>query len=478
MSFRVAFPSAFVLLALLASLGGCATEPPQDAPPDQPNIVIIFTDDLGYGDVGPFGHPTIATPHLNRMAAEGMKLTQFYTAASVCTPSRAALLTGRLPVRSGMASDERRVLFPNSPGGLPSDEVTIAEALSDQGYATAAIGKWHLGHLPEHLPTRHGFATYYGVPYSNDMYTPAADTQGVPLVRDATIIEYPADQRTLTRRYTEEAVSFIEANQDQPFFLYFPHTFPHIPLYVSEAFQGMSAHGLYGDVVEEIDWSVGQILGTLRDQGLAENTLVVFTSDNGPWLIMDERGGTAGMLRGGKGSTWEGGMRTPTLAWWPGTIEAGTVSGAIGSTLDLFTTSLALAGAELPTDRVIDGENLMPVFQDPDAAGRSNMFFYRGEQLFAVRMGPWKAHFTTQSGYANDREEYDPPLLYHLEHDPREKFNKAEEHPEVLDEIRALVETHRENLTRGEDQLDGQYEDGWRLPLETAPGVSVPTPND
>jgi arylsulfatase A-like enzyme len=377
-----------------------------------------------------------------------------------------------------MASDERRVLFPNSPGGLPSDEVTIAEALSDQGYATAAIGKWHLGHLPEHLPTRHGFATYYGVPYSNDMYTPAADTQGVPLVRDATIIEYPADQRTLTRRYTEEAVSFIEANQDQPFFLYFPHTFPHIPLYVSEAFQGMSAHGLYGDVVEEIDWSVGQILGTLRDQGLAENTLVVFTSDNGPWLIMDERGGTAGMLRGGKGSTWEGGMRTPTLAWWPGTIEAGTVSGAIGSTLDLFTTSLALAGAELPTDRVIDGENLMPVFQDPDAAGRSNMFFYRGEQLFAVRMGPWKAHFTTQSGYANDREEYDPPLLYHLEHDPREKFNKAEEHPEVLDEIRALVETHRENLTRGEDQLDGQYEDGWRLPLETAPGVSVPTPND
>jgi arylsulfatase A-like enzyme len=223
---------------------------------------------------------------------------------------------------------------------------------------------------------------------------------------------------------------------------------------------------------------VDQILGTLRDQGLAENTLVVFTSDNGPWLIIDERGGTAGLLRGGKGSTWEGGMREPTLAWWPGTIEAGTVSDAVVSTMDLFTTSLELAGAELPTNRVIDGENLMPIFQDPDAAGRSNMFFYRGEQLFAVRMGPWKAHFTTQSGYANDREEHDPPLLYHLEHDPREQFNKEEERPEVLADIQSLVETHQANLTRGEDQLDGQYEEGWRLPLETAPGVTVPTPNE
>lgn len=478
MTFRPVASSLVAILVLLAALSGCASDAPQDAPPDRPNIVIIFTDDLGYGDIGPFGHPTIATPHLNRMAAEGMKLTQFYAAASVCTPSRAGLLTGRLPVRSGMASDERRVLFPNSPGGLPADEVTIAEALSEQGYATAAIGKWHLGHLPEHLPTEHGFDTYYGVPYSNDMYTPASDTQGVPLVRDQTIIEYPANQHTLTRRYTEEAVSFIEAHQDQPFFLYYPNTFPHIPLFASEAFQDTSARGLYGDVVEEIDWSVGQILDALRDQGLAERTLVVFTSDNGPWLIMDERGGTSGLLRGGKGSTWEGGMREPTVAWWPGTIEAGTVSDAVGSTMDLFTTSLALAGAETPSDRIVDGENLMPVFRDPDAAGRDDMFFYRGEQLFAVRMGPWKAHFTTQSGYSDDRTQHDPPLLYHLEHDPREKFDKAEEQPEVLAEIQSLVESHRTNLTRGEDQLDGRFEDGWRLPLETAPGVTVPAPNE
>jgi len=272
---------------------------------DRPNIIILFADDLGYGDIGPFGHPTIQTPHLNRMAREGMRLTQFYVAASVCTPSRAGLLTGRLPVRSGMASDERRVLFPNSKGGLPDEEITIAEALKKEGYATAAIGKWHLGHLPEHLPTEHGFDRYYGVPYSNDMKTDANGEKGVPLVRNKTIVEYPATQRTLTRRYTEEALSFIEANETQPFFLYLPYTFPHVPLHASEAFRDTSARGLYGDVVEEIDWSVGQILGTLRDRGLAKNTLVVFTSDNGPWLTQDLRGGSAGLLRGGKGSTWE-----------------------------------------------------------------------------------------------------------------------------------------------------------------------------
>lgn len=459
--------SAWLVFLLGTAMFGCGSQD-ESMSQEQPNVVVLFADDLGYGDIGPFGHPTINTPELDRMAQEGMTLTQFYVAASVCTPSRAALLTGRLPVRNGMASDERRVLFPNSPGGLPDEEITIAEALKDEGYATAAIGKWHLGHLPEHLPTEHGFDHYYGIPYSNDMTTAEDGAKGAPLVRNKTVVEHPTNQRTLTRRYTEEALSFIEANEEQPFFLYLPYTFPHVPLHASEAFRDTSARGLFGDVVEEIDWSVGQILGTLRERGLAENTLVVFTSDNGPWLIMDERGGTSGLLRGGKGSTWEGGMREPTLAWWPGTIEGGTVSDAVGSTMDLFTTSLELAGAEVPDDRVIDGENLLPVFRNPEAEGRDHVSFYRGEQLYAMRKGPWKAHFTTQAGYGDEPHPQDPPLLYHLEHDPGEKFDKAENHPEVIDEIRALVETHRENLQRGEDRLDDRFEDGPRLPLEKA----------
>jgi len=460
------------LLVLAVGLLGSGLPPNVEAQDRPPNIVVLFADDLGYGDVAPFGHPTIDTPHLNRMAREGMKLTQFYAAASVCTPSRAGLLTGRLPVRSGMASSERRVLFPDSPGGLPDAEITVAEALQEEGYATAAVGKWHLGHLPEHLPTEHGFDRYFGVPYSNDMDTDADGAEGVPLVRNKTVVEHPADQHTLTRRYTEEALSFIEANEERPFFLYLPYTFPHVPLYASDRFEGSSARGLYGDVVEEIDWSVGRILSRLRERDLAENTLVVFTSDNGPWLIMDERGGTSGLLRGGKGSTWEGGMRAPTLAWWPGTIEGGTVSDAVGSTMDLFPTALELAGAEIPDDRVIDGESLLPVFLNPDAQGRDHVFFYRGDRVFAVRKGPWKAHFTTQSGYADDRQQHDPPLLYHLERDPREKFDKAEEHPEVIEEIRSLLERHRRGLDPREDQLADRFEDGARLPLETAPGVS------
>ena len=423
---------------------------------DRPNIIILFADDLGYGDIGPFGHPTIQTPHLNRMAREGMRLTQFYVAASVCTPSRAGLLTGRLPVRSGMASDERRVLFPNSKGGLPDEEITIAEALKKEGYATAAIGKWHLGHLPEHLPTEHGFDRYYGVPYSNDMKTTANGEKGVPLVRNKTIVEYPATQRTLTRRYTEEALSFIEANETQPFFLYLPYTFPHVPLHASEAFRGTSARGLYGDVVEEIDWTVGRILEALRETGQAKNTLVFFTSDNGPWLEFDQQGGSAGLLRGGKSTTWEGGMREPALAWWPGTVPAGSVTPAVSSTMDLFSTALELAGAELPQDgRVIDGQNLMPVLTGETDEGRETLFYYEGGGLHAVRMGPWKAHFqvSPDAPGAEPPPEEKLPLLFHLGHDPSEQYDVASEHPEVLEEIRALVEEHRRDLERGEDQL-------------------------
>jgi len=284
------------------SLSGCFTPSHLTSEKSlrKPNIVIIFADDMGYGDMGCLGHPTIATPNLDKMAAEGIKLTQFYSAASVCTPSRAALLTGRLPIRSGMCSSKRRVLFPNSAGGLPKSEITIAMALKSAGYATACIGKWHLGHLQQFLPNQRGFDYYYGIPYSNDM-------RPTPLIENNKTIEEPANQKTLTRRYTQKAVQFIQKNKSKPFFLYFPHTFPHIPLFASAAFKDKSMRGLYGDVIEELDWSVGVILDTLRKNHLAENTLVIFTSDNGPWLPKKLNGGSAGLLRGGKGSTWEGG---------------------------------------------------------------------------------------------------------------------------------------------------------------------------
>lgn len=419
---------------------------------DRPNIVIIFTDDLGYGDLGVYGHPTIRTPALDRMAEEGMKFTQFYSGAPVCTPSRAALLTGRLPVRSGMMSKELRVLFPFSAKGLPAEEITIAEALKEEGYATAAVGKWHLGDESPYLPTDHGFDSFYGIPYSNDMNN--SSMPPIPLMRNGETIEQPAKQETLTRRYTEESLDFIRNNEDQPFFLYLAHTFPHIPLFASEEFRGTSARGLYGDVVEEIDWSTGEILDELKRRGLAENTLVFFTSDNGPWLTKDQEGGSAGLLRNGKGTTWEGGMREPAIAWWPGTIEPGQVTQALGTTMDLFSTSLALAGAEIPDDRVIDGLNLMPVLTGEKESIREEVFYYREEELFAIRKGPWKAHFITQSAYVGDKPVWhDTPELYNLEEDPSEQYNLAKEHSEVLSEIRKAVKEHRKNLKRGEDQL-------------------------
>ncbi|MEM8486101.1 MAG: sulfatase [Bacteroidota bacterium] len=435
---------------------------------EQPNVVIIFTDDLGYGDLGAYGHPTIQTPHLDRMAQEGMKFTQFYSAASVCTPSRAALLTGRLPIRSGMASNERRVLFPDSKYGIPAEEITLAEALKAQGYATAAVGKWHLGHLAPYLPTNNGFDSYYGIPYSNDMdrvvggewrsifWEPEPEFWNVPLMRDEEIIERPADQYTITRRYTEEAVKFIEANKSSPFFLYLAHSLPHTPLFTDEAFADVSRRGLYGDVIEEIDWSVGQVLDALRDEGLAERTLVFFTSDNGPWLIFDTHGGSSGLLRGGKGMTWEGGMREPGIAWWPGTVPANSVQMEVTSTMDLYPTALAMAGATLADDRIYDGKNLLPMLKGEEpGAVRDTYFYYRGARIFAVRKGPWKAHFMTQWAYKSDNEytEHDPPLLFHLDHDPSEKYNIAEKHPEVIADIKAAVAAHQEAMVARPDQL-------------------------
>ncbi len=343
--------------------GRCVGATRDAAFPEKPNLVILFADDLGYGDLGCFGHPSIRTPHLDRMAAEGMKLTQFYVAAPVCTPSRSALLTGRLPIRNGMYGQRRRVFYPDSTGGLPDEELTLAELLRQRGYATACIGKWHLGHLPQYLPTRHGFDCYFGLPYSNDMQNVRQGHPPLPLMRNEEIIEQPVDQFTLTRRYTEEAVNFVRNSKEKPFFLYLAYTFPHVPLYASKDFRGRSRRGLYGDVVEELDWSVGVILQMLREEGLAERTLVFFTSDNGPWLIQRLNGGSAGLLRDGKGSTFEGGMRVPAIAWWPGTIAPGQVSMELACSMDLFTTGLKLAGAEVPSDRIIDGVDMTPIFR-------------------------------------------------------------------------------------------------------------------
>ncbi len=436
----------------------------------RPNIVIILADDLGYGDLACYGHPAIRTPNLDRMAAQGMRFTDFYAAAEVCTPSRAALLTGRYAVRSGMCDPEFRVLRRNAAGGLPAEEITLAQALKARGYATACIGKWHLGNYennPAHHPRRHGFDFYFGLPHSNDMNpTPAvpkgapgrldqqAEWWAAPLYRNERLIERPADQTTLTRRYTAEAIQFVHEHRRGPFFLYFAHTFPHVPLFASASFRGSSRRGLYGDVVEELDWSVGQVLEALRRERLAKNTFVFFTSDNGPWLIQGEAGGSAGLLRGGKGSTWEGGMREPGIAWWPGRIQAGVVNHELACTMDLFTTSLKLAGVSVPTDRIIDGVDMASLLFGQGPSQRDVFFYYRGAQLYAARKGSFKAHFLTQSGYGPDKAEpHDPPLLFNLAHDPSERFNVATNHPNVLADIAQAVDEHRAKLRPAKSQL-------------------------
>ena len=457
------------LRLLLAAFAACLVLSAKAAEPARPNIIIIFADDLVWGDLGCYGHPNIRTPHLDRMAAEGMRFTEFYSAAEVCTPSRAALLTGRYPIRSGMCHDQFRVLRSRSLGQLPDSEITLAEALKARGYATGCIGKWHLGvpqFNPGGHPRRHGFDFYFGLPHSNDMDpTPIApkgagklaeqraEWWNAPLYRDDQIIERPADQTTLTRRYTDEAVKFIQRHKTKPFFLYFPHTFPHTPLFASKDFAGKSPRGIYGDVVEELDASVGKVLDTLRAEKLAENTLVFFTSDNGPWLIMNQQGGSAGLLREGKGSTWEGGMRVPGIAWWPGKIKP-TVQRTLACTMDLFTTSLKLAGADVPGDRPIDGLDIRPLLFGTGTVSREAYFYYRGTRLMAARSGDFKAHYMTQSAYGQPKhEEHTPPLLFNLRVDPSETFNVATNYPAVLAQITAAVEKHRAALQPAPSQL-------------------------
>ncbi len=410
-------------------------------PPAKPNVVIIFIDDLGYADIGPFGETKQKTPNLDRMAAEGMKLTSFY-AAPVCSVSRAQMMTGCYGARVSVPG----VYFPAGPQGLNPKEVTIAERLKEFGYATQCVGKWHLGDQPEFLPTKQGFDHYFGIPYSNDMQRKSKETgeRVVPLVRDDKVAELLTDtqQSKIVERYTDEAVGFIRTNKDKPFFLYLPHTAVHTPIHAGEKFRGKSGNGQFGDWVEEVDWSVGRVLDTLRDLKLAEKTLVVFTSDNGPWLIKGADGGKALPLRGGKGSTWEGGVRVPTIVWWPGKIAPKSASDAVGGTIDLLPTCVAIAGGKVPVEPVIDGRDLSPVlFGKRKDSQREAHYYFAGYNLQAVRQGQWKLALVAQPDAAakGADDAKTNPRLYDLDKDIGETTNLAEKHPEVVEKLKALA---------------------------------------
>ena len=443
----------FISLATMAVAASTRMDVYASAP-ERPNFVIILCDDMGYGDLSCYGNPTIQTPNIDRMAGEGMKLTQFYVGAAISTPSRSALLTGRLPVRNGMYGDRKGVLFPDSKAGLGQDEITIAKVLRQNGYATGCVGKWHLGAFSPYLPTDHGFDYYFGIPYSNDM-SPAQNKgpharnyPPTPLILGDKKIEDEPDQGELTRRYTEKAVEFIHEHAKEPFFLYFAHTFPHIPLYTNARFEGTSKRGLYGDVVEEIDWSVGEVLKALREHGLDDNTFVIFTSDNGPWLTERENGGSAGPLKDGKGTWWEGGFRVPAICWMPGKI-APAINDEMMATMDLYPTFLAMAGVERPEGVVLDGVDQSGFLFEEKSSARDEVYYWWGSELMAVRKGEWKYYFKTiKDQYLRTCQIEIPaePLLYNVEVDISEKFNQAKSHPEIVRALIELAENHKRDI--------------------------------
>ncbi len=437
----------------------------------RPNFIIIFCDDLGYADIGPFGSKVNRTPHIDRMAEEGMRFTDFYATSGVCTPSRASLMTGCYPRRVGLhvSAANEWVLFPYDRAGLHADEITVAELLKDQGYTTACIGKWHLGDQLPFLPTRHGFDSYFGIPYSNDMGADRSEINPpLPLLRDTEIIEAPVDQSTITRRYTEEAVRFITDNRDRPFFLYLPHTMPHFPLHAGRAFQGQSANGTYGDVVEELDWSTGEILSCLGSLGLNGRTLVIFTSDNG-----GTRRGSNGPFSGGKGSTMEGGMRVPCVMRWPGTIPPASVCSGLATTMDLLPTFVLMAGGSLPMDRVIDGKDIGSLMRGEKGANSPHQafFYYYMEQLQAVRSGRWKYHLPLsdkRTGWHGKPFAFSG-ALYDLEGDPAELNDVKNEHPAVVARLSEWAEWARNDI--GDDAHDGANQRRAGLVPDPAPLV-------
>jgi len=486
-----------MIVICILGLAACANVP--DRHNDKPNIIILFADDLGYGDLGSYGHPYIRTPNLDDLASEGQRWTDFYVAAPVCSPSRGALLTGKLPNRTGLYGRQINVLFPNDTTGIPEKELTLAEALKQQGYATGMFGKWHLGDALDTYPTRHGFDYWFGLPYSNDMdwagvanfdelmglmaqgkmeelqqeiadrqkkyFAPEIEYWHVPLIRsevresgyDDQVIERPADQRTLTRRYTEEAIEFIESNRDQPFLVYLPYSMPHTPLFRSNAFVNRSLAGRYGDGIEEIDWSVGAVVDKLKALNLDDNTLIVFTSDNGPWLTMYQHGGSAGLLNHGKGTTFEGGMRVPAVFWWPGSIAPGDIS-EIGSTMDIYATALALAGAPPPPG--VDGMDLRETLTGQAPSPRKTVAYYRGGELRAFRKGDYKLHLITEGAYRQppERTVHEQPVLHHLASDPAEKFDVSSSHPDIVADILAEIERHKAGLVEQPPLFDQRLE--------------------
>ncbi len=464
----------YFILLFIATITVCCGRSQADLRATQaskPNIVLIFTDDQGYGDVGVFGADDIATPHLDQLAREGAKLTDFYAAQAVCSASRAGILTGCYPNRIGI----HNAMMPNSGIGLHPNETTLAEMLMDNGYRTAIFGKWHLGDHPKFLPANHGFEEYFGIPYSNDMW-PLHPQQGpifnfgpLPLIENVSVIDTLTDQTQLTTQITERSVDFIHRNKDNPFFLYVAHPQPHVPLFVSDKFKGKSKRGLYGDVIMEIDWSVGQILEALKKNGLDSNTLVIFTSDNGPWLSYGNHAGSALPFREGKGTAWEGGQREPFIIRYPGKIKAGTIIDVPVMAIDLLPTIAEITHSKLP-ERTIDGKSVLKILtgETDESPQEAYFFYYRVNELFGLRYGKWKLYFPhtyrTMEGQVPGKDglpgEYRMVTLkeielYDLMADKSETTNVAGAHPEVVAEIKAIADRMRAKLGDALMDMDG-----------------------
>lgn len=428
--------------------------------PTKPNIILIMADDLGYGDLSSYGHPTIQTPIIDGLAKSGLRLTSFYSGDPVCTPSRAALMTGRYAIRSNMTGVE----FPDSDHGIPPSEITLAEALREQSYQTAMVGKWHLGDRSPHLPTENGFDSYYGLLYSNDMIEPWISTEmeevddtppPLMLVRNTEPVQEVKDQGILTKAYTKEAVQLLGSFETgNPFFLYLAYTMPHVPVAAPEEFRGKSKGGLYGDVIQAIDWSVGEIISALEKRGELDNTIIVFTSDNGPWHNMPARMvqngiepwhvGSTGTLRGSKGTTYEGGLRVPAVVHWPNSTAVGKASSELVSAVDIFTTLAKAGGAEFPKKLKLDGKDLSKLFAGETNQSVNNQFFYfKGKRLEGVRDSKWKLRVSRYTEKNLPRGGGDGVVdieLFNLEEDPSERFEVSDRYPEQVNRLRVILE--------------------------------------
>jgi arylsulfatase len=430
--------------------------------PKKPNIIIILADDLGYGDLGCYGS-SLPTPNLDQMAKEGARLTRFYSASPVCSPSRAALLTGRYPARSGVVN----VLMPDSPQGLNASERTIPKVLKEQNYRTGCIGKWHLGNKPEFMPNNH-FDEFYGIPYSNDM-------EPLPMLSNGRMMEKSTRRDMLTQRFTNRAVDFINRNSDAPFFLYLAYTAPHIPLEPSEAFRDKSGEGVYGDVVMEMDDGVGQVLAALKQNGIDDNTLVIFTSDNGPWYQ-----GSAGNLQGRKGSTYEGGVREPLIARFPGKIPSGLVCGGIGSMMDFLPTLARLTGSPV-SGASVDGIDIWPMLTgDQPFMSRDPLLFFDSWELQCVRWGPWKLHLSRYNSFAWTQDpaggRYNLPLpspeLYNVDEDPGESYDRSSQRKELVTDLKAQVDRLMVSLP---DRVRNAWSNTMTQPVQGTPVGALPT---